>query len=143
MENKEMERYIDELYTIQKEAGNRMVKLTEENKKMFSKMKSLQEEMKEFVEEKVERESKINMYFTFGLFGVFLVVVGALLYTVFSFRSEMSYNIGKITELGRDMNTVMNNLYLEQRRFIKRYEMNGVKEEQKTDEKEKKIQKSK
>ena len=119
MDNQEkIENLVDELYVLHKDAGERMVQLTKENKETLNEMQRSQRKMREFVEEKVVHEQRWNMRFMLILFGMFILMVAIISYAMLSFRSEVSYSIEELTDTGRETNGVMARLYLEQKKFI-------------------------
>ena len=119
MDNQEkIENLVDELYILHKDAGERMVQLTKENKETLNEMQGSQRKMREFVEEKVVQEQRWNMRFMLILFGMFILMVAIISYAMLSFRSEVSYSIKELTDTGREANGVMARLYLEKKKFI-------------------------
>jgi K+-transporting ATPase A subunit len=121
MNNQEkIEGLVDELYALQKQAGERMVKLTEENKKTLDEMQNSQKEMREFVEKKVAEEQRWNIRFMLYLFVIFVVVGIVISYALYSFRNEVSYSIKELTNTTRETNGVTARLYLEQKEFIEK-----------------------
>ena len=58
---KKIEDLVDELYALQKQSGERMVKLTEENKKTLDEMQKIQFEMEVFVK-KGAKEAQTRGY---------------------------------------------------------------------------------
>lgn len=119
MDNQEkIENLVDELYVLHKDAGERMVQLTKENKETLNEMQRSQRKMREFVEEKVVQEQRWNMRFMLILFGMFILMVAIISYAMLSFRSEVSYSIKELTDSGREANGVTARLYLEQKKFI-------------------------
>ena len=120
MNEQKIERYIDELYALQKNAGERMVELTEENKKTLNEMQDSQKKMRKFVEEKVESEQRWNMRFMLILLGMFIFIIAIIVYVMISFRSEVKYSIKEITNTVRENDGVTARLYLEQKEFIEK-----------------------
>jgi len=119
MDNQEkIENLVDELYVLHKDAGERMVELTKENKETLNEMQRSQRKMREFVEEKVVHEQRWNMRFMCVLAVMFVLMVAIISYVVFSFRSEVSYSIEELTDSARESNGVTARLYLEQKKFI-------------------------
>lgn len=74
--------------------------------------------MREFVEEKVVQEQRWNMRFMLILFGMFILMVAIISYSMISFRSEVSYSIKELADTGREANGVTARLYLEQKKYI-------------------------
>lgn len=119
MDNQDkIENLVDELYVLHKDAGERMVELTKENKETLNEMQRSQRKMREFVEEKVAQEQRWNMRFMCVLAVMFVLMVAIISYVIFSFRSEVSYSIEELADTGREANGVMARLYLEQKKFI-------------------------
>lgn len=119
MDNQDkIENLVDELYVLHKDAGERMVELTKENKETLNEMQRSQRKMREFVEEKVAHEQRWNMRFMCVLAVMFVLMVAIISYVIFSFRSEVSYSIEELADTGREANGVMARLYLEQKKFI-------------------------
>ena len=119
MDNQEkIENLVDELYVLHKDAGERMVELTKENKETLNEMQRSQRKMREFVEEKVVQEQRWNMRFMLILFGMFILMVAIISYAMLSFRSEVSYSIKELADTGREANGVTARLYLEQKKYI-------------------------
>jgi hypothetical protein len=105
MDNQEkIENLVDELYVLHKDAGERMVELTKENKETLNEMQRSQRKMREFVEEKVVHEQRWNMRFMLILFGMFILMVAIISYAMLSFRSEVSYSIEELTDSARRSN---------------------------------------
>jgi cytoskeletal protein RodZ len=132
MDNQEkIQELVDELYVLHKEAGERMVKLTEENKKTLNEMQDSQKKMREFVEEKVASEQRWNMRFIWFIFWIFVIIIAIIIYVIIFFRSEVKYSIRDITNTVRENDGVTARLYLEQKEFIEKNKCN-VKEEDAT-----------
>ena len=126
MDNQEkIENLVDELYVLHKDAGERMVELTKENKETLNEMQRSQRKMKEFVEEKVAHEQRWNMRFMCVLAVMFVLMVAIISYVIFSFRSEVSYSIEELTDSARESNGVTARLYLEQKKFIEENKHNS------------------
>lgn len=138
MDNQEkIENLVDELYVLHKEAGKRMVKLTEENKKTLNEMQDSQKKMREFVEEKVESEQRWNMRFMWFIFWIFVIIIAIIIYVMVSFRSEVKYSIRDITNTVRENDGVTAKLYLEQKEFIEKYQCNPEESKKNAENKKK------
>ena len=72
MDNQEkIENLVDELYVLHKDAGERMVELTKENKEVLNELYNIQQDMKKFVKKEVERARNSNSLFVYIIFGSF------------------------------------------------------------------------
>lgn len=127
MDNQEkIENLVDELYVLHKDAGERMVELTKENKKVLNEMYNIQQDMKKFVKKEVERARNSNSLFVYIIFGSFIMVMTGFIYSMWSMNDGVEYhrefmakqNKG-LYQLAKNMDATMQNLYTEQKKFIK------------------------
>ena len=127
MDNQEkIENLVDELYVLHKDAGERMVELTKENKKVLNEMYNIQQDMKKFVKKEVVGARNSNTIFVYIIFGSFIIVMAGFIYSMWSMNDGVEYhrefmakqNKG-LYQLAEKMDTTMQNLYTEQKKFIK------------------------
>ena len=77
MNNQEKtENLVEELYVLHKEAGERMVKLTEENKRTVQEVHKIQKDIKRFVKEELEEEKKGNSLIMYIILVLFIIASG-------------------------------------------------------------------
>ena len=127
MDNQEkIENLVDELYVLHKDAGERMVELTKENKKVLNDMYNIQQDMKKFVKKDVAGARNSNSIFMYIIFGSFIMVMTGFIYSMWSMNDGVEYHREFMAEqnkglyqLAEKMDTTMQNLYTEQKKFIK------------------------
>lgn len=126
MDNQEkIENLVDELYVLHKEAGERMVKLTEDNKNTVQEVHKIQKNMEGFVKEELEEEKKGNSFIMYIILASFIIASGVYIYSMLSMRNKVNNYTEEVEERARslhilasDMNYVMNELYKEQKKFL-------------------------
>lgn len=126
MNNQEKtENLVEELYVLHKEAGERMVKLTEENKRTVQEVHKIQKDIKRFVKEELEEEKKGNSLIMYIILVSFIIASGVYIYSMLSMKSRandyteaVEKKSNHLYELARDMNKAMNMLYKEQQQFL-------------------------
>jgi len=132
MDDKEkIESLIDELYVLHKGAGERMLKLGNENKKVVDNMHKIQIGMETLFLKQLEKEKKGNNFIVYVMFVSLMIVAGFFVYSMLSMKSKVtSYTevverqSDKLYKLASDMNYVMNELYKEQKQFLKENKCN-------------------
>ena len=138
MDNKEkMENLVDELYIMHKDSGERILRFTSENQRILNNINRTQGDMEELVREEMTKVSNKNDIFTTIMFFAFVIAAGLIIYSTISMKNKVnSYTelvarqSNKLYELASDMNYVMNELYKEQKEFLKENKCNvGEKKE--------------
>ena len=132
MDDKEkIESLIDELYVLHKGAGERMLKLGNENKKVVDNMHKIQIGMETLFLKQLEEEKKGNNFIVCVMFVSLMITAGFFVYSMLSMKSKVaSYTevverqSDKLYKLASDMNYVMNELYKEQKQFLKENKCN-------------------
>ena len=127
MDNKEkMENLVDELYIMHKDSGERILRFTSENQRILNNINRTQGDMEELVREEMTKVSNKNDIFTTIMFFAFVIAAGLIIYSTISMKNKVnSYTelverqSKKLYELASDMNYVMNELYKEQKQFLK------------------------
>lgn len=138
MDNKEkMENLVDELYIMHKDSGERILRFTSENQRILNNINRTQGDMEELVREEMTKVSNKNDIFTTIMFFAFVIAAGLVTYNTMSMKSKIrSYTelverqSNKLYELASDMNYVMNELYKEQKEFLKENKCNVVEKKE-------------
>lgn len=144
MNEQKIERYIDELYALQKNAGERMVELTEENKTIARDMFKIQDRMNSFYQEKMENVENNNG--TIG--GVILIIsiIGLVVFLlcVWSMKSMVTENVeilearsDNLYKVNKEIADIMNSLYKDQMKFIENNKCNIEGNKKSTENKKK------
>lgn len=123
MDNQEkMESLVDELYIMHKDSGERILRFTNENQRILNNINRTQESMDNLVREEMAKSYVLTVIMLF----VFITAAGLVTYNTMSMKSKVrSYTelverqSNKLYELASDMNYVMNELYKEQKQFLK------------------------
>ena len=138
MDNKEkMENLVDELYIMHKDSGERILRFTSENQRILNNINRTQGDMEELVREEMTKVSNKNDIFTTIMFFAFVIAAGLIIYSTISMKNKVnSYTelvarqSKKLYELASDMNYVMNELYKEQKEFLKENKCNVVEKKE-------------
>jgi hypothetical protein len=138
MDNKEkMENLVDELYIMHKDSGERILRFTSENQRILNNINRTQGDMEELVREEMTKVSNKNDIFTTIMFFAFVIAAGLIIYSTISMKNKVnSYTelvarqSNKLYELASDMNYVMNELYKEQKEFLKENKCNVVEKKE-------------
>lgn len=145
MDNQEkIENLVDELYVLHKEAGERMVKLTEDNKNTVQEVHKIQKNMEEFIKEELEEEKKGNNFIMYIILASFIIASVVYIYSMLSMRNKVNNYTEAVAERARslhtlasDMNYVMNELYKEQKKFLEDNKSNIEGNKKSTEDKKK------
>ena len=132
-----MENLVDELYIMHKDSGERILRFTSENQRILNNINRTQGDMEELVREEMTKVSNKNDIFTTIMFFAFVIAAGLIIYSTISMKNKVnSYTelvarqSDKLYKLASDMNYVMNELYKEQKEFLKENKCNvGEKKE--------------
>ena len=138
MDNKEkMENLVDELYIMHKDSGERILRFTSENQRILNNINRTQGDMEELVREEMTKVSNKNDIFTTIMFFAFVIAAGLIIYSTISMKNKVnSYTelvarqSDKLYKLASDMNYVMNELYKEQKEFLKENKCNVVEKKE-------------
>ena len=138
MDNKEkMENLVDELYIMHKDSGERILRFTSENQRILNNINRTQGDMEELVREEMIKVSNKKDIFTTIMFFAFVIAAGLIIYSTISMKNKVnSYTelverqSKKLYELASDMNYVMNELYKEQKEFLKKNKCNVVEKKE-------------
>ena len=138
MYNKEkMENLVDELYIMHKDSGERILRFTSENQRILNNINRTQGDMEELVREEMTKVSNKNDIFTTIMFFAFVIAAGLIIYSTISMKNKVnSYTelverqSKKLHELASDMNYVMNELYKDQKEFLKENKCNVVEKKE-------------
>lgn len=138
MDNKEkMENLVDELYIMHKDSGERILRFTSENQRILNNINRTQGDMEELVREEMIKVSNKKDIFTTIMFFAFVIAAGLIIYSTISMKNKVnSYTelverqSKKLYELASDMNYVMNELYKEQKEFLKENKCNVVEKKE-------------
>ena len=138
MDNKEkMENLVDELYIMHKDSGERILRFTSENQRILNNINRTQGDMEELVREEMTKVSNKKDIFTTIMFFAFVIAAGLIIYSTISMKNKVnSYTelverqSKKLYELASDMNYVMNELYKEQKEFLKKNKCNVVEKKE-------------
>ena len=138
MDNKEkMENLVDELYIMHKDSGERILRFTSENQRILNNINRTQGDMEELVREEMTKVINKNDIFTTIMFFAFVIAAGLIIYSTISMKNKVnSYTelvarqSNKLYELASDMNYVMNELYKEQKEFLKENKCNVVEKKE-------------
>ncbi len=138
MDNKEkMENLVDELYIMHKDSGERILRFTSENQRILNNINRTQGDMEELVREEMIKMSNKKDIFTTIMFFAFVIAAGLIIYSTISMKNKVnSYTelverqSKKLYELASDMNYVMNELYKEQKEFLKENKCNVVEKKE-------------
>ena len=138
MDNKEkMENLVDELYIMHKDSGERILRFTSENQRILNNINRTQGDMEELVREEMTKVSNKKDIFTTIMFFAFVIAAGLIIYSTISMKNKVnSYTelverqSKKLYELASDMNYVMNELYKEQKEFLKENKCNVVEKKE-------------
>ena len=138
MDSKEkMENLVDELYIMHKDSGERILRFTSENQRILNNINRTQGDMEELVREEMTKVSNKNDIFTTIMFFAFVIAAGLIIYSTISMKNKVnSYTelverqSKKLYELASDMNYVMNELYKEQKEFLKENKCNVVEKKE-------------
>lgn len=126
MDNQEkIQELVDELYVLHNEAGKRMTKLTEENKKSVQEVHKIQQNMERFVKKEFEEEKSDNRFYIYIILISFIISSVTYIYSMLSMRSNVDHytevvesRTESLHTLASKMNYVMNELYKEQKKFL-------------------------
>lgn len=140
MDSKEkMENLVDELYIMHKDSGERILRFTSENQRILNNINRTQGDMEELVREEMTKVSNKNDIFTTIMFFAFVIAAGLIIYSTISMKNKVnSYTelverqSKKLYELASDMNYVMNELYKEQKEFLKENKSNVAEKKEST-----------
>ena len=138
MDSKEkMENLVDELYIMHKDSGERILRFTSENQRILNNINRTQGDMEELVREEMIKVSNKKDIFTTIMFFAFVIAAGLIIYSTISMKNKVnSYTelverqSKKLYELASDMNYVMNELYKEQKEFLKENKCNVVEKKE-------------
>ena len=84
--NKEIEQYVDELYEIHKESGERMIELTNANKEIL-------DDLERGVDANLSDIKRWSKFFFWLQFTVSVIVVSFLLWSLHDFKKEFDWKI--------------------------------------------------
>ena len=122
---------------MHKDSGERILRFTSENQRILNNINRTQGDMEELVREEMTKVSNKNDIFTTIMFFAFVIAAGLIIYSTISMKNKVnSYTelverqSKKLYELASDMNYVMNELYKEQKEFLKENKCNVVEKKE-------------
>jgi len=112
-ETEAIEQYVDELYAIHKEAGERMEAMTRENGATLSRIMSLEKE----IASHVAQIRWLTKFYTKALLTVLAISFVTTIYTWYQFKSDFDslikstyLNIVRVKELQQEQNRILEEL---------------------------------
>ena len=125
MNEQKIERCIDDLYALQKNAGERMVELTEENKSVARDMFKIQDRMNRFYQQKMENIENNNGTIGGVILIISIIALIVFLLCVWSMKSMVTENAeilearsDNLYKVNKEIADIMNSLYKDQMKFI-------------------------